>query len=48
MPLPQLLQRQEWAVRLHRVDAGVPYGIALAVAAMLVYPETIFMQTLTP
>ena len=25
---------QEWAKRLHRMDAGVPYGIALALAAL--------------
>ena len=30
--------------RLHRTDSGVPYGIALAAAALLVYPETFWMQ----
>jgi prepilin peptidase CpaA len=30
--------------RLHRLDGGVPYGIALAAAALLVYPETTWMQ----
>jgi prepilin peptidase CpaA len=44
MPLPALLARQEWAVRLHRMDSGVPYGIALAMSALLVYPDTAFMQ----
>ncbi len=43
-PLPAFLGKQEWAARLHRADAGVPYGIALAVAALLVYPETPFMR----
>ena len=38
MPLPALLADQEWVKRLHRMDAGVPYGIALAVAALWVYP----------
>ncbi|MBX6425070.1 MAG: prepilin peptidase [Variibacter sp.] len=46
MPLPAALARQEWLARLHRVDAGVPYGIALAAAALLVYPDTAFMQGL--
>ena len=46
MPMPALLQGQEWAVRLHRVDAGVPYGIALAAAALTVYPHTIWMKPL--
>ena len=35
MPLPALLANQEWAKRLHRMDTGVPYGIALALAALL-------------
>jgi prepilin peptidase CpaA len=46
MPLPAMLQSQEWAMRLHRVDAGVPYGIALAAAAITVYPHTIWMKPL--
>ena len=40
MPLPSLLAGQQWAQRLHRKDAGVPYGIALAAAALVVYPDT--------
>src|SRR5262249_12679567 len=46
VPLPAVLAGQQWAVRLHRVDAGVPYGIALAAAALIVYPDTIWMKTL--
>jgi prepilin peptidase CpaA len=45
-PLPQLLHGADWAERLHRKDAGVPYGIALAAAALIVYPETIWMHPL--
>ena len=44
MPLPQMLDKQDWVHRLHRVDAGVPYGIALAAAALLIYPDTVWMQ----
>jgi prepilin peptidase CpaA len=43
VPLPQVLAGREWAERLHRGDSGVPYGIALAVAALLVYPHTEWM-----
>jgi prepilin peptidase CpaA len=43
MPLPALLERQEWVRRLHRMDAGIPYGIALAAAALMVYPHTQWM-----
>ncbi len=46
LPLPGLLAGQFWAERLHRQDAGVPYGIALAGAALLVYPETPWMQAI--
>jgi prepilin peptidase CpaA len=46
MPLPEALAHQDWAARLHRTDAGVPYGIALAAAALVVYPETAWMKML--
>ena len=45
-PLPAALARQEWLERLHRKDAGVPYGIALAAAALAVYPETQWMTAI--
>jgi prepilin peptidase CpaA len=45
-PLPALLARQEWLQRLHRKDAGVPYGIALAAAALAVYPDTRWMAVI--
>jgi len=44
MPLPKALAEQEWIKRLHRLDGGVPYGIALAAAALLIYPDTAWMQ----
>lgn len=46
MPMPAMLNGQDWAMRLHRADAGVPYGIALAAAALAVYPHTIWMRPL--
>jgi prepilin peptidase CpaA len=42
-PLPRLLVGRDWAERLHRDGGGVPYGIALAVAALAVYPQTEWM-----
>ena len=45
-PLPQALSGQEWAERLHRSDTGVPYGIALALAALVIYPDTPWMTAL--
>jgi prepilin peptidase CpaA len=44
MPLPSFLADQDWAKRLHRMDTGVPYGIALAVAALMIYPHTSWMK----
>ena len=38
--LPPSLARRGWAVRLHTAGNGVPYGIALAVAGLALYPET--------
>ena len=46
MPLPAMLAEQDWAKRLHRMDAGVPYGIALALAALATYPHTAWMTSL--
>jgi len=45
-PLPHLLARQPWAQRLHDKNSGVPYGIALAAAALTVYPHTGWMTSL--
>src|SRR6516165_6420746 len=46
-PQPDWLARHDWAQRLHGKDAGVPYGIALAAAALAVYPQTPWMATAT-
>jgi prepilin peptidase CpaA len=46
VPLPGFLLGREWAERLHQIDGGVPYGIALAAAALLVYPDTRWMTAL--
>jgi prepilin peptidase CpaA len=46
VPLPSSLAGTRWIARLHAANTGVPYGIALAIAGLLVYPKTIFMQAL--
>lgn len=43
-PLPESLGRVPWLARLYRADEGIPYGIALAAAAFVVYPQTPWMQ----
>ncbi|MCP4386253.1 MAG: peptidase [Hyphomicrobiales bacterium] len=42
--LPQVVLRQPWVQRLHQDKAGIPYGVALAVGALAVYPDTIWMK----
>jgi prepilin peptidase CpaA len=39
-PLPYLLAGQGWLLKLHAKESGIPYGIALAVGALVVYPQT--------
>jgi prepilin peptidase CpaA len=39
-PLPCFLGAQAWLLRLHSKDAGIPYGVALALGALMIYPET--------
>lgn len=39
-PLPYPLLSQKWLLQLHHKDTGIPYGIALALGALVIYPET--------
>jgi prepilin peptidase CpaA len=45
-PLPAQLSSQAWLQRLHEKDGGIPYGIALAIGALLVYPDTEWMKAI--
>jgi prepilin peptidase CpaA len=40
MPLPKILHGQAWLLRLADKKSGVPYGIALATAALIMLPAT--------
>ncbi|ACP21831.1 CpaA2 pilus assembly protein (plasmid) [Sinorhizobium fredii NGR234] len=40
MPLPVLLQKRAWSSRLHTPQTGIPYGAAMAPAALLLLPES--------
>jgi len=46
LPLPGPFARQAWILRLHDAGGGIPYGIALAAAALAVYPKTGWMPAL--
>jgi prepilin peptidase CpaA len=39
-PLPEGLMKQAWLQRLHDARTGIPYGIALAFAGLVIYPQT--------
>jgi prepilin peptidase CpaA len=39
-PLPYQLAGQPWLIKLHAKESGIPYGIALAIGALMIYPET--------
>jgi prepilin peptidase CpaA len=39
-PLPQMLARQPWILKLHDASSGVPYGVALAAGAFILLPHT--------
>jgi prepilin peptidase CpaA len=45
-PLPEALGRIKWIDRLHDSKGGIPYGIALAAAGLLVYSDTTIYQRL--
>ena len=40
LPIPATLANQKWALRLHDSQGGIPYGVALAAAALIVLPHT--------
>lgn len=46
VPLPDWMHRVGWIARLHRADTGVPYGIALGFAGLVIYPSTIWASPL--
>jgi prepilin peptidase CpaA len=39
-PLPYAFAGQAWLLKLHAKESGIPYGIALAIGALTIYPET--------
>jgi prepilin peptidase CpaA len=45
-PLPYALGSQAWLLRLHHKETGIPYGIALALGALVVYPETEWIKVI--
>lgn len=46
LPLPAVFQSSPWIARLHLASSGVPYGVAMAVAGLVVFPQTHWMSSL--
>ncbi len=42
-PMPAFVIRQNWFARLHDRESGIPYGIALAAAGLMIYPRSGWM-----
>ena len=45
-PLPHPFSSQSWLLRLHDRESGIPYGIALALGALMIYPETMWIRAI--
>ena len=45
-PLPSRLAEQPWIARLHDAGHGVPYGVALSAAVLILYPDTSWFEGL--
>ena len=46
LPSPAVLMAPQWVQRLHDGKSGIPYGVALAIAALLIYPDTVWMKAI--
>jgi len=47
IPLPRLFAAQGWILRLHDEREGIPYGVALALGALVLLPHTEFFRLAT-
>lgn len=42
--LPARLADKPWLARLHDAQQGIPYGVALAIGGLAVFPQTIWIE----
>lgn len=47
-PMPLILVKQTWFNRLHTLENGIPYGLALAAGGMYIYPHTDIFLLIAP
>jgi prepilin peptidase CpaA len=48
VPAVEAFPIPDWALKLHKQGTGIPYGIAIAAGALLVYPHTGWFAALIP
>ncbi len=48
VPMPTVLVKQYWFSRLHSLENGIPYGLALAAGGIYIYPNTDIFLLITP
>ncbi len=46
-PMPNILLKQYWFNRLHTLENGIPYGLALAAGGIYIYPYTDIFKLIT-
>ncbi|OAP36947.1 pilus assembly protein CpaA [Sinorhizobium glycinis] len=46
VPLPVILKKRAWSSRLHQPQSGIPYGAAMAPAALLLLPESHWLSAI--
>jgi len=46
LTLPVWLASRSWVARLHLQGSGVPYGVTMALAALVVFPQTRWMTAI--
>jgi prepilin peptidase CpaA len=46
LTLPAWLHNKSWIARLHSKASGVPYGVTMALAALIVFPQTRWMTAI--
>lgn len=48
MPAVEALPLPDWALKLHHRGSGIPYGMAIAAGALMIYPKTPWFAALSP
>ena len=48
MPLPLFMMRRNWIARLHNPKEGIPYGVALAIGGLMIFPQTVWFAAAAP